>query len=250
VKDVPSDYYRRLHETEQRHWWYRGMLAIEAALLGPRLRRSGQSLLDAGCGAGGFLAWARGLGVFDRLCGIDVSAEAIAIARDVLPEADFRVGSLRELPYESGSFDLVVLNDVLQHLHEDELEADLRELRRVLCADGALLVRTNGGLRAFRARDDWRRYDRSTLARELHRAGFRTERLTAANMALSLFGLARGRTPRAPTAERHGIPAGSGAMRERLGERLLGLEAAWLRRPGRSIPYGHTLLALATPARP
>ena len=246
MKDVPSDYYRRLHETEQRHWWYRGMLAIEAALLGPRLGRSGQSLLDAGCGAGGFLAWAHGLGAFDRLSGIDASAEAIAIARDALPEADLRVGSLRELPYESGSFDLVVLNDVLQHLHEDELEADLRELRRVVRADGALLVRTNGGLRASRARGDWRRYDRSTLARELHRAGFRTERLTAANMALSLVG----RTPRAPTTERHGIPGHAGPLRERLGERLLAVEAAWLRRPGRTIPYGHTLLALATPARP
>ena len=52
---IPKDYYRRIFEDEERHWWYRGMLSITAALLGERLTRPGQRLLDAGCGTGGFL---------------------------------------------------------------------------------------------------------------------------------------------------------------------------------------------------
>jgi SAM-dependent methyltransferase len=248
LKDVPSDYYRQLHLTEQRHWWYRGMLEIEAALLGDRLARTGQSLLDAGCGAGGFLAWARSIGTFDRLAGIDPSGEAIELARAALPNADLRVGSAHDLPFEDASFDLAVLNDVIQHVHENEVAQSLRELRRVLRPSGALLVRTNGGLRGFRARDDWRKYDRHSLAQTLRRSGLDVERLTAANTALSLLAAARGRTPRAPTDVGHGIPVDRDGARARVGESLLRLEARYLRHPGRTLPYGHTLLALATPA--
>ena len=58
MRGVPDDYYRRLHEVDTRHWWHLGMRSIEAVLLGDRLQRTGQSVLDAGCGTGGFLAWA------------------------------------------------------------------------------------------------------------------------------------------------------------------------------------------------
>jgi SAM-dependent methyltransferase len=247
VRSVPEDYYRRLHEVDTTHWWHRGLRAIEASLLGERLSRRGQSVLDAGCGTGGFLAWAASTGAFARLAGCDVSAEAVTFAREVVPQADLHVAPLDRLPFDDAAFDLVAVEDVLQHVHEEALERSYRELRRVLRADGALLVRTNGARRGRSERSDWRLYDEETLRRQLERGGFRPVRITHANAAFSLVAALLGRTPRPPTAERHGIPAPDGAARSTVGARLLALEARYLARPGRRLPYGHTLLALAEP---
>jgi ubiquinone/menaquinone biosynthesis C-methylase UbiE len=245
VKGVPPDYYRRLDEAERRHWYHRGMERLSAALLGDRL--SG-ALLDAGCGTGGFLRFARSLGSFDRLCGVDVSAEAIELAREELPDAELHVGPLTAVPFEDASFDLVTLNDVLQHIEEREVEASLRELRRVLKPAGALLLRTNGGRTGSRPRTDWRLYTRAELVAELKRGGFNVERVTYANLAVSTLRAARGLTPKAPSETTSGIPPASGRLAAAIGPRLLELEARYLLRPGRSLPYGHTLLAVATPA--
>jgi len=248
MKGVPEDYYSRLYAMERGHWWQVGMQEITAALLGPWLARPGGRLLDAGCGTGGFLAWISGVAAFDRLAGIDVSAEAIAFAREAVPGGEFRVMGLTELPFGDGDFDVVTMNDVLQHVDEDVVQPSLGELRRVLKSGGALLVRTNGGRRARRERADWRLYDAAALSRDLEQAGFRVERVTYANMLLSLVGSARGRAPTAPTATTCGIPRPAGAAAARVGRTVVGLEAHYLRGAGRSVPFGHTLFALATPA--
>lgn len=245
MKGVPPDYYRRLDEAERGHWYHQGMEQLSVALLGDRLRGA---LLDAGCGTGGFLRFARGLGTFGRLAGVDVSGEAIELARATLPEAELHVGPLTAVPFADVSFDLVTLNDVLQHIEEADVEASLRELRRVLKPSGALLVRTNGGLRTSRPRSDWRLYTRDALAGELERGGFRVERVSYVNLAVSTLRASRGLTPKAPSESTSGIPPAPGRLGATIGPRLLGLEARYLARPGRSLPYGHTLLAVAVPA--
>lgn len=237
MRDVPADYYRRLHEVDSRHWWHLGMRSIEAALLAGRLQGS---VLDAGCGTGGFLAWAAARGTFTRLCGVDISAEAVELAREVAPAAELHVASLDRLPFGDGEFDLAVSHDVLQHVPEDVLDAGLRELRRVIRPGGTLLVRTNGDRSARRERDDWRAYDAAMLAADLRRAGFAVRRVTHANALLSLAES----PPRAPTGERCGIPARSGPVRAAVGSALLRAEATVVGRGGR-LPFGHTLFALA-----
>lgn len=81
------------------------VLALYEAVLtetavGPRTR-----LLDVGCGAGGFcrLASARGA----RITGIDASEALLAIARERVPDGDFRVGEMEALPFAADEFDLV-----------------------------------------------------------------------------------------------------------------------------------------------
>lgn len=242
---VPSDYYERINDVELRHGWYRGMRAITRALLGDRLDGS-HTVLDAGCGTGGMLRWLLdGRGVVGA-AGADLAAAAVELARERVPEADLRVAPMSALPFDDASFTLVVTGDVLQHVPESEVEQSLAELRRVLRPGGTLLVRTNGARRLRRERDDWRAYDRETLRRVLEAAGFRCERLTYANTLLSLWAAATGKTPHGPSEERHGIPMEvPRGFRNELCRRILGAEARWLRRPGRTLPYGHTLFALA-----
>lgn len=246
---VPTDYYARIAEIDTRHWWYRGMLEIECALLGERLHRPGQRLLDAGCGTGGMLRWAFDSGYFASITGVDLASDAIELARQRAPEADLQIAPLHELPFADESFDMIVSNDVLQHIHERQVDASLRELRRALAASGTLLVRTNGSRHLRRERDDWRVYDRRGLEEVLRRAGFVCESITYANMVLSLAAAARGRSPHAPTEKRDGVPpADGGRLKPAVGARILSWEAWWLSHPGRSLPYGHNLLAVAVPS--
>ena len=244
VKDVPGDYYRRLHEVDTGHWWHVGMHRIGDALLAGRLSAGG-SFLDAGCGTGGFLARVRALGTFDRLCGFDVSAEAVDFARETVPEADVRVAPLDAIPFDDADFDLACSLDVLQHVPSGALEKGLRELHRVLRPGGALLVRTNGGRRARRDREDWRLFDADTLAADLRATGFVVRRVTYANTMLSFAAAALGRSPHAPTGETSGIPRPEGGVKAAVGSTLLGVEARLLASPRGHLPYGHTLFALA-----
>jgi SAM-dependent methyltransferase len=157
------------------------------------------------------------------------------------------VAPVDDLPFQDRSFDVAVLNDVLQHVEEREVEAGLGELRRVLRPDGVLLVRTNGGRHARRERTDWRLYDVPQLKHELEAAGFDVVRITYVNSLLSAWGAARGRGPTAPTPTACGIPTEAGTATNAVGKTLLGLEAMVLRHSRISLPYGHTLLAVAVP---
>jgi ubiquinone/menaquinone biosynthesis C-methylase UbiE len=243
---IPPDYYDRIAAAEDRHWWYVGMRDITRSLLGEPFARGAGRLLDAGCGTGGFLRWSLDEGQAQSLAGIDIGATAVELARARVPEAELRVGALRDLPFDDGAFDLVVSNDVLQHVEEQDVDRSLSELRRVLVPGGRLLVRTNGSRRLRRERDDWRAYDRKSLRSALERNGLACERVTYANALLSLVAWASGRTPHAPSESSHGIVMPeAGRLKTAVGRRVLSAEAAWLARPGRTLPFGHTLFAVA-----
>ena len=66
---------------------------------------AGDRLLDIACGSGLAIELA---GLRGALCaGIDASPRLVAVARDRSPEADVRVGDMKSLPWDDGSFDVV-----------------------------------------------------------------------------------------------------------------------------------------------
>jgi SAM-dependent methyltransferase len=97
---------------------------------------SGTRLLDAGCGGGGasLLAAQRGASI----TGLDAAGSLIDVARKRLPDAEFRVGDLQELPFDVNSFDAVVAASSLQYT-QDRV-ATLRELKRVCDPSGRIVV--------------------------------------------------------------------------------------------------------------
>jgi SAM-dependent methyltransferase len=96
----------------------------------------GASVLDVGCGAGGFCAHAAQRGA--RVCGLDASEGFIRAARSRLPHADLRVGELEELPYDDSSFDAVTGFNAFQFATRP-VEA-LREARRVVRDGGRVAI--------------------------------------------------------------------------------------------------------------
>lgn len=108
---------------------------LEAAGELPR----GARILDAGCGAGPALRYLerRGLVPF----GSDLIAYALAQAQKHAPAARLvQCDSDKPLPFATGSFDVVLLSEVLEHVAAPEFT--LGECRRILRDGGAVALTT------------------------------------------------------------------------------------------------------------
>lgn len=94
--------------------------------------KSGDRVLDAGCGPGYVAACAKVLGA--RPKGIDFAASMVSQARADVPDVEFVVGDVEALPYDDGSFDAVLSNIVLFHVTNPALA--MSEAARVLTKGG------------------------------------------------------------------------------------------------------------------
>ena len=94
----------------------------------------GVDLLDVACGSG--LALARAAETGATVHGIDAAEPLVDIARDRLPSVDIRLGSMFDLPWPAGSFDVVTsVNGVW-----GGCDAALIEAHRVLRSDGRIAI--------------------------------------------------------------------------------------------------------------
>jgi hypothetical protein len=98
----------------------------------------GRRVLDAGCGTAYGSALLANAGARE-VVGVDLDAEVLQLARPDMPTGVvLEAGDLTTLPYEDGSFDLVVCFEVIEHV--EHREAALNELRRVLAPAGILAI--------------------------------------------------------------------------------------------------------------
>lgn len=107
--------------------------------------RPGMSLLDCGCGPGSIT-----IGLAKRLApgsvvGVDFDPGEVERAQNLAAEqgvtnVQFKTSNVYDLPFADGTFDVCFSNALLDHL-SDPIAA-LREMRRILKADGMLGVRT------------------------------------------------------------------------------------------------------------
>ena len=98
--------------------------------------KKGTRFLDLGCGGGGssVLAIERGA----QVSGLDAAEALLAIARDRVPNGDFRVGDLEELPYDDNSFDVVFASMSIMFAVNSSIA--LREMKRVTASEGRVTV--------------------------------------------------------------------------------------------------------------
>ena len=94
----------------------------------------GDRVLDACCGTGDLAIGARAQGA--DVVGLDFSEEMLVRARRKAPEIEFVQGDVLALPFDSGSFDSATVGFGVRNV--EDLEAGIRELRRVLREGGRL----------------------------------------------------------------------------------------------------------------
>jgi len=176
------EYELQTHRAEDRHWWYQGRRRVlERAI--ERLGLPAEArILDAGCGSGRNMVE---LCRHGTVAGVELSSTSVRLARE-RNCGEVIEGSVLDMPFEEGSFDLTVSLDVIEHL-EDDVGA-LRELRRVTKPGGALLVTVPAYQWLWSGHDEinhhHRRYNRRTLLAAAESAGWRQERSTHFNSLL------------------------------------------------------------------
>ena len=114
--------------------------ALEQLLEG--LDLEGERVLDLGSGLGQLTVWLAQRGAIAE--GVDLGPNLVAAAADIAElngvDAEFRLGSIVDLPFEDGRFDIVVGMSILHHLDEHDVGRAAREAHRVLSPGGHLIV--------------------------------------------------------------------------------------------------------------
>lgn len=100
------------------HYAAKGLQSMRPAAAYPMFldllpARPGARLLDVSCGSGFLLVAAGERGV--QAVGVDLSDQAVRIAKRVAPRARLAVGTGEQLPFQSGSFDYVSCLGSLEH---------------------------------------------------------------------------------------------------------------------------------------
>lgn len=263
------EYYQQIYDLEEKHWWYLGLRAIAFAVV--RAQRDIQHdlrVLDAGCGTGVYLAWAREELAPRAVAGVDISLHALALGQH-RGENSLAQASIIELPFSDGVFDLAFCHDVLQHLQTDgsDLRA-LKEIGRVLRPGGCLLLRTNSrwGMPRRPPDQDFQQYLLNEVVELLRAAGFQILTNSYVNCLPSLYGsikanLDRLRRPAHSHSHSHAnASADSGGLYQGLNIRptharrplinrllvgIMGAEARFVASGKRRLPFGHSTLCLA-----
>jgi SAM-dependent methyltransferase len=237
------EYELQTHRAEDRHWWYQGRRRVLERVIERLGLPVDARILDAGCGSGRNMVE---LAHHGTVTGVELSGTSVVVARE-RGVGEVLEGSVMDMPFDEGSFDLTVSLDVIEHL-EDDVGA-LRELRRVTKLGGALLVTVPAYQWLWSGHDEvnhhHRRYSRRTLLAAAQGGGWHMESSTHFNSlllppAIVLRALERFKPSTTKSSLDLWVPPAplNSALRQ-----PLNLEAAVIGRGG-SIPVGLSLLAV------
>ena len=101
--------------------------------------QEGSKILDLGCGTGELLKILEDRFPSSELTGIDLTEEMLAVAKQKLSDnVELLLGSATSLPFDSKSFDWVIMSNVIGHLSDKKTA--LKETHRVLKNPGKIVI--------------------------------------------------------------------------------------------------------------
>ena len=115
------------------YWWSNRFNAI----LARRYGKHGSRLLEIGSGMGHLIG---SLEADFETHALDVNHWALAQSRQVTDTTGLTTGSAERLPFADGSFGVVIIKHVVEHLRDPELAVS--ELGRILAPGGILILAT------------------------------------------------------------------------------------------------------------
>jgi SAM-dependent methyltransferase len=124
---------------------------LDPVMLPRALARSPTTALDVGCGEGRFCRMLKSHGV--DVVGIDPTPALIATARARDACGVYREAAAEKLPFEDGTFDLVV--SYLSLIDIPDIQSAIPEMARVLKPGGSLLIANLTGFNTAGGEDGW-----------------------------------------------------------------------------------------------
>jgi SAM-dependent methyltransferase len=236
--------YERMDAAEGRMWWYRALHENLLAALRDRPGPDGSSILDAGCGTGGFLSRLADAAPGRRLLGVDASPAAVACSR-AKSTAPVAIANVHHLPFPDRSMGVVFSVDVLYHREVDPRTA-IAEAFRCLMPAGVLIVNVPAFQWLTSSHDRQvhgaRRFDRPGLRRLLEDQGFSEVRVGYWNSLLFPLMVLR-RKLMSSAADTSDVGEFPGLI-DRLFGAIMAAERG-MSRFGVRYPFGGSLLAVA-----
>jgi SAM-dependent methyltransferase len=172
---VDPEYGRRYRRLYEEHWWWRAREAAIVDVLRPLAPPGGwRRILDIGCGDGLF---------FNKLSEFSPSIEGIEPSAALVSDDPGRCGTIFVRPFDatfqpSGPYGLIVMLDVLEHLHDPT--AALSHALSLLEPSGTILITVPAFKSLWTSHDVMNehvtRYTKSSFAALARESGFRTDR--------------------------------------------------------------------------
>jgi ubiquinone/menaquinone biosynthesis C-methylase UbiE len=142
IRDVQYKTDRNLAARQALYVFQQPQLAIWSLALDLAELQGDESVLEVGCGNGGYLGALHQRNHRGLVCGLDIAPGMLPAARERAPDTSLMIGDAARVPFVNDSFDCVLAMHMLYHV--PDRPAAIGELRRVLRGSGTALVLTNG----------------------------------------------------------------------------------------------------------
>jgi SAM-dependent methyltransferase len=240
------EYFLELAELEAANFWFRSRNRLITWALRTYFPTA-RSFFEIGCGTGFVLSGLRHAFRHLRLSGSEIYSIALNHAATRVNDALLLQMDARRIPFVS-EYDVIGAFDVLEHIEEDETV--LSQMYRAVVPGGGMLLTVPQHEFLWSQQDEYachvRRYEANDLRSKVHRAGFKTLKVTSfVSLLFPLMFLSRWRK-RGGDAENfdalselriHGIA-------NSIFEAMMRLERTLIQ-AGASLPFGGSLLLVA-----
>ena len=173
---MQKHYYALRYQVDRDEWRARAKRALIFQLwkkFHPQAGKKGR-MLDFGCGSGLFISeFEKRYPAIDGY-GIDIAQETISFCKKRGLRNVYKFSG-RQIPFPAGTFDLVTVIDVLEHIKDDSMT--LREINRVLKRGGLAIILVPGHKELYSTRDirlqHVRRFEKGELEDKCQKAGLK-----------------------------------------------------------------------------
>jgi SAM-dependent methyltransferase len=253
---MEPEYYDEYYRNEREHWWFRARESIlrrqMERLISARSIPSRPRILNIGAATGRSSVW---LGELGDVVSLEYDGDCCRLTRQ-RTGLDIAEGTILDLPWESGSFDVVCAFDVIEHV-EDDARA-VAEMKRVCRKNGILFVTVPASPLLWSEHDEINHHFRRYRMRDLRALFTGCDVLLGSGFNSILFvpiavhRIARRLTERLSQARDRPLKSDFSRSRfsmvDGLLETLFRSESLWLSR-GIGLPWGVSAMIIARPSR-